>query len=288
MDELKITPHSLAFLFSFLIIPKFTVIFINMLSADNGGWLWSYDPVIIIGYVNLVLLYLLFWLKERTSPNITASIPVAVIHASLAVLILVPALAALAFSVVSLRPFLSFLIQILVWIILVLVVFGLPYFSIRGDFSNKQKTLTVLTGAAFLISPSYGPIFRIFGLARTMIESGYFKLLKGIDIGLIILYFILVVLLYISETEVKGRFAFTAFCTGLTLMTYGLGNPVNYGSKASSKLLTTYIGNTPISLTVVRIINFNWVLIVGLLLLVFLYLTLYSSKTAGKQGTFSA
>jgi len=284
MDEFKINPRSLALLLSFLIIPKLSVIFINMLSRENGNWLWSYDPIIIIGYSLFVLMYFLFWLKGRTSPNIAASIPAAIIHSILGILIIVPALAALAFSMGSLKPLLSTLVQILVWVILVLVVFVIPYLTIRGDFTNKQKTLTVLAAVAFLVSPSYGPVLYITGLFRSIVETGNLKLVNGIYIGLLTLYFIPVVLLYISEVKADGRFAFISFCAGLALMTYGLANPVNYGTKAGSSLVTTYIGNVEVSSTVVRHFDINAVIIAGVVVLGLLYITMYSD-TIEKNGT---
>jgi len=284
MNQFKINPRSLALLFSFLIIPKLTAQFIGMLSIENGRFMWSYDPTLIIGYCIFVILYFLFWLKEKRTPNITTSIPAALIDSILGILILIPALSVLAFSVASLKSLINILIQILVWVILVLVVFVVPFLTFRGNFSNKQKAFSVLAAVAYLFSPSYGPVFRIFGLSRSLIDAGMINFLQGINISLLLAYGIFVVLLYFSEEKPAGRFAFSAFCAGISLMTFGLGNPVKYGSNPSSKVLTTYIGNVAISSFPVSIFNLNWVLIAGLLILGLLYITVYSN-TAGKNGT---
>jgi hypothetical protein len=267
MNQAITKARQLAYLFSFLIFPKLTSNFTSVLMANERNWLWSYDPLIILGYMGIIVLFIIFWRKEQAIPNLTKELPAFIMPVILLILILFPLLVYLGYWLVFLRPLGSMLGPIISWTILALIVLFLPYLALTGETTTRQKVLAVLAALGFLICPTLGPVFGLFKLFEPITKAGGITLFQVLDIGLLCAYFICVVLLFASQSTTNATIGFTTFCAGLGLMLYGLSHPVNFGSKASTYLVTTYINGVPISTSVLMAIQANVAVIVGVIIL---------------------
>lgn len=267
MDRVITRAHQLAYLFSLLISPKLASNFTSVMMANERNWLWSFDPLTILGYLALIVFFIIFWRKKQATPNLTKELPVFILPIILSILILFPLLVYSGYWLVFIRPLSSMLGLVINWTILALIVLLLPYLALTGETTTRQKVLTVLAALGFLICPTLGPVFGLFKLFEPITKAGGITLFQVLDIGLLCAYFICVVLLFASQSTTNATIGFATFCAGLGLMVYGLSHPVNFGSKASTYLVTTYINGVPISTSVLMAFQVNVAVILGAILL---------------------
>lgn len=267
MKNLKFNARSFALLLAFLVVPRFSNFFSSVMVANKKGWSWEFDPVILVGYIILIILGVIFWQNENKAANITKEMPYKLITITLLVLILIPLLGYIGFDVLQFRPVYSLFSMVISWAVLIMVVFIIPILLISGSFSNQQKTFAILAALAYLISPTLGPVFLYLRLTQRVIEFGGLGLFQAISIVLLAAYFLFVVLLYATEREAQGISGFAAFNFALAAMVYGLVNPVKFGSRAGTYVVTTYVNGVPVGSSIMQAFQVNITVILAVLLL---------------------